>query len=135
MNIRIFFTLTLLVLGANYVMAVSTWRDPVANPPGGNAEAPLNVSDVSQDKEGSLSIKDAFAVFGKSLFQNTVTIQDGTEKTNRVLASFDDAGAAQWKEISDVLNDAGIDGGGGSGSGLPFGNMQVFDESGTFTVP
>ncbi|MDP3956097.1 MAG: hypothetical protein Q8Q18_02545 [bacterium] len=167
-----------LALGANYVLAVSTWTGATANPPDANAPAPITVSSVAQAKIGSLAIgeiddgvvstlaSEGLGIFGASFFGGQVQIeggplqiQDGSEAQDFVLAS-DAEGVASWVDVNTLVS--GGSGGdtlgslncsneqiaewngsawqcgskiSGGGSGLPFGNMQVFDESGTFTVP
>jgi hypothetical protein len=39
-----------------FILAYSTWESPTANPPGNNADAPLNVSSAAQHKLGSLRL-------------------------------------------------------------------------------
>ncbi|MDP3956180.1 MAG: hypothetical protein Q8Q18_02965 [bacterium] len=74
-----------LALGANYVLAVSTWTGATANPPDANAPAPITVSAVDQTKAGSLSISnpdenvvstlssEGLGIFGASFFWRTST--------------------------------------------------------------
>ena len=99
-NVRMILVLVLLSFGANYVLASSTWRNPTAEPPGGNADAPINVSAEGQTKEGALSILNAFdsntlAVFGDAFFGTTVQIAGGSPGLNKVLTS-DAEGVASW---------------------------------------
>jgi hypothetical protein len=50
--------------------AVGTWTLPSSTPPGGNVDAPINVSTASQTKNGALGLV-GFANFGTSAFTGT----------------------------------------------------------------
>jgi len=120
-NVRMILVLVLLSFGANYVLASSTWRNPTAEPPGGNADAPINVSAVDQAKIGSLEIgvmddgvvstlaSEGLGIFGSSFFGGQVQIeggplqiQDGTEAPGFVLSS-DDEGVASWVDVNTLV--------------------------------
>lgn len=57
-----------LVLVAGSVVLAGSWSEPTAPAPNGNAEAPLNVSDVAQIKNGSLGIGGNFSAAGDGIF-------------------------------------------------------------------
>ncbi|MDP3989422.1 MAG: hypothetical protein Q8P93_04270, partial [bacterium] len=131
-NSKLIISSIILALGANYAFAQSggsQWVAPSDNPPLGNASAPINVSDQSQEKEGPLTINDALAVYGKALFDDQIIIRGGSPALNFILTSTDAEGTAEWKDIADVLNDAGTALGGGEsvGSGVPDGAVMNFD--------
>ncbi|MDP3988860.1 MAG: hypothetical protein Q8P93_01345 [bacterium] len=108
-NLKFIFAITVLAVGANYVLAQSPepqWQAPSENPPLGNAFAPLNVGDMDQNKDGGLGVGALFVNPGK------VRISDGTEDMNKVFAS-DENGVGSWK----TLEELGWSGGGGSGGG------------------
>lgn len=50
------------------------WTAPTMAPPDGNVAAPINVSAISQVKDGGLDIKGFFHAFSAALFDGSVTI-------------------------------------------------------------
>ncbi len=54
------FAAVMLVTGIAYAV----WTEPTANPPGNNAEAPINVGSSAQYKSGALGIGGLLAAFG-----------------------------------------------------------------------
>ncbi len=61
-----------LAVGGSY--AYATWSGPEAPPTGSNTEAPINVSDSLQQKEGSLVLEGGFRAFMQGIFDDVVTI-------------------------------------------------------------
>lgn len=59
--------------GLQYVSAA--WTNPTAHPPGDNVAAPVNTGTVDQIKDGALGVN-TLAVFGESMFQGTLDMQD-----------------------------------------------------------
>lgn len=59
--------LALAFVAFSVVRAAGTWRDAPSNPPGNNADAPINVSDKTQMKSGSLAIGNILQVVRKLL--------------------------------------------------------------------
>jgi hypothetical protein len=134
-----------LALGISYVSAAGTWTGPTATPPGGNVDTPVNVGNNAQSKAGDLSVG-AFLANLNSLFLGNVTIGsisapaqfkliNGAQGSGKVLAS-DASGSATWVSTSSL----GISGGGTSTTtvqsvNVGFTTFQVFNSSGSFTVP
>jgi hypothetical protein len=73
------------------VTAVLAWTPPSSNPPFNNVEAPINVSNITQNKSGKLGLG-GLVVFGK--FQ----LIDGTQGAGKVLVS-DANGRASWQTL------------------------------------
>ncbi len=80
------------------------WTTPPKNPPQDNAEAPITVADVDQNKQGKLGLG-GLAVFGK--FQ----LIDGTQGVGKVLVS-DANGKASWAPMSGVGSGTTVSSGG-----------------------
>jgi len=135
-----------IVVGVQFVSAA--WTDPSATPPGNNTDTPINVGLSQQDKLGSLFLNTdtsnpyaiGLGVFGKSVFNGSVQIVDGTQHAGYILVSTDAQGNAAWTSTSSL----GITGGGtGGASGTNgangynggFRNFKVYNSSGSFTVP
>jgi hypothetical protein len=82
-----------LFLSASLVYA---WTAPTATPPGSNSAGPLNISDASQIKNGTLGIG-GLLVNGSSSLQDKIQIAGGNPGVNKVLVS-DAAGNARWMD-------------------------------------
>ena len=81
----------IVAVGASYVSAAGTWTSAPANPPAGNVESPLNVSNLAQSKLGGLYLTtnranncDGLTVQGNIIANNgvlKVTSLTGTKNT------------------------------------------------------
>ncbi len=93
----------LVAFGINivYTNAASTWKPAPANPPSNNVQPPVNVSNVSQAKDGVLGVG-GLAVFGSSVFTGIGTFSKDTTytapagKTNFLLGVNGAVGAAEY---------------------------------------
>lgn len=115
-----------LVAGLSY----ADWGGAQGDPPAFNADAPINVSDKPQKKEGALQVN-GFKNTGDSIFVSSaefrdfIKIKDGTQGNGKVLTS-DADGKASWMTGGNV----------GEGTAnyisrwttsTKLGNSQVFD--------
>ena len=93
-----------IVVGVQFVSAA--WTDPSATPPGNNTDTPINVGLSQQNKLGSIFVNTdtsnpyaiGLGVFGKSVFNGSVQIVDGTQHAGYVLTS-DGNGNASWQPL------------------------------------
>lgn len=89
-----FFTKTAAIAGfalgafALSVLAAGTWNPPSLPPPDGNAEAPINVGNIMQNKLGWLGVK--------GLVATDLTLATGTPAKGMVLTAIDSVGNAAW---------------------------------------
>lgn len=87
-SIKILALAFILALGIGMVSA-ATWQGPTASPPGGNVDAPLNVSSAEQEKPGILRLA--------GLYTEAFRLVDGNQGAGKVLTS-DADGVASWQE-------------------------------------
>lgn len=111
------------------------WTTPTATPPNGNVKAPINISDISQTKEGKLGVF-GLGVFGQALMNKSGTSTYEMNTLNRPSLTLGVNGKIGADEYCDkdglncVTTLGGTTGGGGTGtstatSTLPAGSIQV----------
>ena len=99
-NLKVIILSTIVVLGINVIYGA--WTDPTANPTGGNTEAPINVSSVSQTKQGGLNVSGPLWADGglysqyNTYLAGSLRINNGSQGTGKVLTS-DGSGFATWQ--------------------------------------
>ncbi len=115
-------TLTLTIMAAVAigisVTYAATWVGPTATAPNGNIEAPINASNNTQAKLGSLILNSntpvqnaiGLTVFGTTLLNGNIQIATGSPSAGKVLTAVDSTGIATWATA-----------GSGSTNGLAFG--------------
>ncbi|MFH1575628.1 MAG: hypothetical protein ABIB55_01620 [Candidatus Nealsonbacteria bacterium] len=88
-----FGVLVICFLAVFYVIA---WTEPTEAPPEGNVEAPINVSDTAQTKQGNLTINGVLKTL-QDMIVDIVTIQgDGSMSPNLNADKLDDYQAADF---------------------------------------
>ena len=123
-NLKVIILSTIVVLGINVIYGA--WTDPTANPTGGNTEAPINVSSVSQTKQGGLNVSGPLWADGglysqyNTYLAGSLRINNGSQGTGKVLTS-DADGFVSWQSNTSS-----------SDSFIP-NNIQTFTSSGTGT--
>lgn len=86
------------------VIFAEAWSAPAGNPPDKNSAAPLNITDVSQMKDGTLGLK-GLLVNGSSSLQDKVQITSGNPGAGKVLVS-DVEGNARWVDYVQARKNA-----------------------------
>jgi hypothetical protein len=86
------------ITGVSLVFAQS-WEAPTETPPGGNAAAPINTSDVSQTKDGFLWAEDLLT-FGDVYTDQSILAPNIIESTDntRILTINPTDGEFEWRE-------------------------------------
>ena len=103
--------------GVTYAFA---WTGPTATPPNGNVAAPINVGSSIQTKLGGLilngsttsQLSTGLTVFGQSIFDGSIQINDGTAGAGKVLQATDSSGDAKWVATSTLGSGTGTAGAG-----------------------
>lgn len=107
-----------LAVGSSYVLA--SWQGPIASPPNGNVDAPINVGTSTQSKLGALllgassgtttggSLLDVRgSIVSRNLFTGTLLVASGTGPgtytKGKVLVAVDDNGTAEWRDIGELV--------------------------------
>ena len=77
-----------LVLSIAIALVVLAWTGPTANPPAGNADAPINVGSDAQTKAGDLTVS-ALTTSGGKLYLNNSGFEGDIERADRIIGHND----------------------------------------------
>ncbi|MFC1720985.1 hypothetical protein ACFL0K_01890, partial [Patescibacteria group bacterium] len=68
-TIKIIIIAFVVAIGASYVYA---WTGPTDTAPAGNTPAPINISAISQYKDGALGVSGIFQAYANAIFDGTI---------------------------------------------------------------
>jgi hypothetical protein len=120
-SIKILVILALVVVGVGIVQA---WTGPTATPPNGNTSAPINVSDITQEKAGIFG-SNGFYSLGTGWFSTSTRVS--WPPTNLTLGINGAVGAKQYCDDNGANCKTMTELGGGSTGGVPTGAVMAFN--------
>ena len=85
-------------------VAVYAWTSPSDTPPQNNSARPLNISEISQVKNGTIGVK-GLLVNGSTSLQDKIQITGGNPGAGKVLVS-DASGTASWVDYVQARKNA-----------------------------
>ena len=134
-TIKIVVLAAIMVVGVQYVFATShSWQGPGGTPPTNNTEAPINVGNIEQQKNGVLDVNGLKSQLGFTMYGGILDIQGGN--TSTFSGGINSQGAITGTSIT-ATGASGITANAGpvSGTSLNIGGTEVISSSkiGTFS--